>query len=155
MDLATTGPDLAVFLVEGIGALLFGCVFLFLWRHSQVVYFGLWAAAWGVETLALFFGYQLLRSQNTAWLAPYCVFEFSFAIILIAAARAGFSGAIRDWRTVLRLISILPIFVALVFAVGWNAHVEGFHAAHAVVLCLVYLYHYVSLRKAVALGGRV
>ena len=97
----------------------------------------------------------MLRTGHTAWLAPYSVFEFAFAIILMAAARAGFFGTIRDWRTVLRLISILPIFVALVYAVGWHARAEGFHAAHAVVLCTVYLYNYVALRRGLGIGGRV
>jgi diguanylate cyclase (GGDEF)-like protein len=155
MDMATGGPDFVTFAVEGIGTLLFGLVFLFLWKQSRIVFFGLWAAAWAIEALALFFGYQLLRTHHTAWLAPYAVFEFSFAILLIAAARAGFSGAIRDWRIVLRLIAILPIFVALVYALGWTARVEGFHAAHALVLCMVYLYNYMALRRGAGIGGRV
>jgi diguanylate cyclase (GGDEF)-like protein len=156
MDLAAAAPDIQVFIVEGVGTLLFGLVFLFLWRQSRIVYFGLWAAAWAVEVLALGLGYQLLRSQNVAWLAPYAVFEFAFAIVLIAAARAGFAGEIRDWRTVLRLLSILPIFVALVFAFGWRSSAVGFHTSHALVVCLVYLYNYVSLRRSgVRIGARI
>ena len=42
---------------------LFGMVFLFLYRQSKVVYFGLWAVAWGMRVLATFFGFQLLRTQ--------------------------------------------------------------------------------------------
>jgi diguanylate cyclase (GGDEF)-like protein len=155
MDPAALGLDFAVFLTEGTGAMLFGLVFLFLWRQSQIVYFGLWAAAWAMQSLALLFGYVMLKTQSVAWLAPYSVFEFAFAIILIAAARAGFSGAIRDWRTVLRLISILPIFVALVFAFGWNSRIEGYYISHALVLCLVYLYNFANLRKGDGIGGRV
>ena len=155
MNFAAAAPDFTTFAVEGIGTLLFGLVFLFLWKQSRIVFFGLWSAAWAVEALALAFGYQLLRSHNPAWLAPYSIFEFSFAILLIAAARAGFSGEIRDWRGVLRFIAILPIFVALVYALGWTARVEGFHAAHALVLCAVYLYNYAALRRSVGIGGRV
>lgn len=155
MHAASAAPDFITFTVEGIGALMFGLVFLFLWKQSRIVFFGLWAAAWGMQPLALFFGYQLLRTQNRAWLAPYTIFEFAFAIFLLAAARAGFSGNMRDWRTVLRLISILPIFVALVYALGWSTRVEGFHASHAVVLCAVYLYNFAALRKGKQIGSRV
>ena len=155
MEGAGAGPELGVFLTEGIGATLFGLVFLFLWRQSRIVYFGLWAAAWGTQAVALLLGYGMLKSQSVAWLAPYSVFEFAFAIILIAAARAGFAGAVRDWRTVLRLISILPIFAALVFAVGWNSRIEGYYISHALVLCLVYLYNYASLRQGEGIGGHV
>src|SRR6266702_4110112 len=105
--------DLTAFYIQEIGALLFGTVFLFLWRQSRVVFFGLWAVAWGLRLLAAFFGFQLLRTQHAGWLAPYATFEFAFAIVLISAARAGFASSMKDWRTVLRLISILPIFVAL------------------------------------------
>jgi diguanylate cyclase (GGDEF)-like protein len=155
MNQVTPGPDLSVFLMEGIGALLFGLVFLFLWRQSKIVYFGLWAAAWGMRGPALLFGYQLLSTRSVAWLAPYAVFEFAFAIILMAAARAGFAGEMKDWRTVLRLLSLLPIFVALVFALGWQSRPEGYHATHGVVLFLVYLYNYAALRRNLGIGGRV
>ena len=105
------GAKVAQAIQNGAGnqtILIFGLVFLFLWKQSRIVFFGLWSAAWGLQALALFFGYQLLRTGNAAWLAPYSVFEFAFAILLMAAARAGFFGSVRDWRTVLRLISILP-----------------------------------------------
>src|SRR5690348_1411926 len=110
-----TVPDTTAFYIQEIGAVLFGMVFLFLYRQSRAVYFGLWAIAWVLRLLATFFGYELLRTNNTAWLAPYATFEFAFVIVLISAARAGFASDMRDWRTVLRLIAILPIFVALVW----------------------------------------
>jgi len=65
--------------------------------------------------VAAFFGFELLRTAHSGWLAPYATFEFAFVIVLVAAARAGFASGIKDWRTVLRLISILPVFVALVW----------------------------------------
>src|SRR5215475_14372214 len=116
METASPFPDLTAFWIQEIGALLFGMVFLFLYRQSRAVYFGLWAVAWLLRFLAAIFGFQLLRTGNAAWLAPYATFEFAFVIVLIAAARAGFASDFKDWQTVLRLIAILPIFVALVYA---------------------------------------
>ena len=148
-------PDFAAFYGQEIAALLLGLVFFFLYRQSRVVYFGLWAIAWLLRFLAGIFGYQLLRSGSLGWMAPYAVFEFGFAIVLIAAARAGFASSIKDWRTVLRLISILPIFVALIYAFGWFSRFDGYRAADAVVLCAVYAYNSVALRKNTGLGARV
>ena len=148
-------PDITAFYIQEIGALLFGGVFLFLYKQSRVVYFGLWAVAWLLRLMAAFFGFELLRTGHFGWLAPYAVFEFAFAIVLIAAARAGFASGFQDWRTVLRLISILPIFVALVYAFGWNSRLEGYHASHALVLSGVYIYNFVALRKNAGLGARV
>src|SRR3974390_3140815 len=103
MNLATL-PDLTAFYIQEIGALLFGLVFLFLYRQSKVIYFGLWAAGWLLRLIAAVCGYELLRTGHGGWLAPYAVFEFAFAIVLISAARAGFASGVKDWRTVLRLI---------------------------------------------------
>jgi diguanylate cyclase (GGDEF)-like protein len=147
-------PDITALYIQEIGALLFGMVFLFLYRQSRVVYFGLWAVAWGLRLLAAFFGYELLRTGQSGWLAPYATFEFAFAIVLIAAARAGFASGIKDWRTVLRLISILPVFVALVWAFGLYSRVEAYYASHALVLSLVYLYNFFSLRRTTGVGAR-
>jgi diguanylate cyclase (GGDEF)-like protein len=155
MDPFSPSPDFAAFYIQELGALLFGLVFLFLYRQSRVVYFGLWSIAWLLRFLAVLFGYELLRTASLAWMAPYAVFEFGFAIVLIAAARAGFASGIKDFRTVLRLISILPIFVALVYAFGWYSRLEGFRASDALVLCGVYAYNVVALRRNAGLGARV
>jgi diguanylate cyclase (GGDEF)-like protein len=154
METASPLPDLTAFWIQEIGALLFGLVFLFLYRQSRAVYFGLWAVAWLLRFLAAIFGFQLLRTSSSAWLAPYATFEFAFVIVLIAAARAGFASEIKDWRTVLRLIAILPIFVALVFAVGQVAGIEAYQTSHALVLSFVYLYNFLTLRKHQGLGSR-
>jgi diguanylate cyclase (GGDEF)-like protein len=148
-------PDFAVFYSQEIGALLLGLVFVFLYRQSRVVYFGLWSIAWLLRFLAAIFGYQLLRTGSLGWMAPYAVFEFGFSIVLIAGARAGFASSIKDWRTVLRLISILPIFVALIYAFGWYSKLDGYRAADAIVLGGVYVYNFVALRKNAGLGARV
>ena len=147
-------PDFAAFYGQEIGALLLGLVFLFLYGQSRVVFFGLWSIAWLLRFLAGIFGYQLLRTGLVGWLAPYAVFEFGFAIVLIAAARAGFASSVKDWRTVLRLISILPIFVALIYALGFYWH-DGYRAADAVVLCGVYVYNFLALGKNAELGARI
>ena len=148
-------PDSTAFVIQEIGALLFGLVFLFLWKQSKVVYFGLWSAAWVLRFLAAIFGYFMMASGNANWLAPYAVFEFGFVIVLVAAARAGFASQIKDWRTVLRLIAILPIFVALVYGMGMMWGMEAYHATHAVVLCFAYFYNFATIRYSQGLAGKV
>ena len=155
MDPSSPVADIAALYIQEIGALLFAMVFLFLYRQSRVVYFGLWAIAWILRLLAAFFGFQLFQTHSAAWLAPYATFEFAFAIVLIAAARAGFASSIKDWRTVLRLISILPIFVALVWALGIYSGMQAYHASHAMVMGLVYFYNFITLRKSTGLGSRI
>src|SRR5262245_15136989 len=155
MDPSSPIADLTAFYIQEIGAMLFAMVFLFLYRQSKVVYFGLWAVAWVLRVLAAAFGFQLLRTEHSGWLAPYATFEFAFVIVLISAARAGFASDIKDWRTVLRLIAILPIFVALVYAVGQTKGLRAYYASHAFVLAFVYFYNFLTLRKAQGLGSRI
>jgi diguanylate cyclase (GGDEF)-like protein len=93
--------------------------------------------------------------MHSGWLAPYATFEFAFVIVLISAARAGFASDMKDWRTVLRLIAILPIFVAVVWAVGKSAGIEAYHGTHALVLGLVYLYNFLMLRQRQGIGSRM
>src|SRR5207245_1072766 len=64
-------------------------------------------------------------------------------------------SSMKDWRTVLRLISILPIFVALVYAFGRVSGLEAYHASHAVVMGLVYFYNFFTLRKTSGVGARI
>ncbi|SPE41537.1 Diguanylate cyclase [Candidatus Sulfopaludibacter sp. SbA3] len=154
MDPSSPMADLAAFWIQEIGALLFGMVFLFLYRQSRVVYFGLWAIAWLLRFLAAIFGFEVLRTSSAGWLAPYATFEFAFVIVLISAARAGFASGIKDWRSVLRLIAILPIFVALAWALGRFNGLEAYHSSHAVVLGFVYFYNFVTLRKNQGVGAR-
>ena len=148
-------PDLTVFAIQELGALLFGLVFLFLYRQSEVVYFGLWSIAWLLRFLAALFGYELLRTEAAGWLAPYATFEFAFVIVLVSAARAGFASGIKDWRTVLRLIAILPMFVALVWGISQYAGLQAYEISDALVLAGVYFYNFVELRKQQGIGSRV
>jgi diguanylate cyclase (GGDEF)-like protein len=155
VDPSSPFADITALYIQEIGALLFGMVFYFLYRQSKVVYFGLWSIAWLLRLLASFFGYELLSTQHPGWLAPYATFEFAFAIVLISAARAGFASSMRDWRTVLRLIAILPIFVALVWAYGLYRRMDAYHASHALLLGFVYLYNFFTLRKTAGVGARM
>src|SRR5262245_43429609 len=141
MDPSSPSPDITAFYIQEIGAVLFAMVFLFLYRQSRVVYFGLWAIAWVLRLFAAAFGYQLLRTGHTFWLAPYATFEFAFVIVLVAAARAGFASDVKDWRTVLRLIAVLPVFVTLVYFIGRVAGIEAYHTSHALILAFVYFYN--------------
>src|ERR1035438_720077 len=95
MDPSNPIADYTAFFIQVIGSLLFGIVFLFLWRQSRAVYFGLWAAAWGLRGVATIFGFELLSRGGIGWLAPYATFDFAFAIVLIAAARAGFGSGLQ------------------------------------------------------------
>ena len=155
MDISAPAADLTSFLIQEIGALLFGLVFLFLFRQSRAVYFGLWSAAWMTRLVAAVFGFALTATGRTPWLAPYATFEFAFAIILVSAARAGFASAFKEWRTVLRLIAILPIFVALVYLLGLYSGLAAYQSTHALVLGFVYLYNFLMLRRQEGVGARV
>jgi hypothetical protein len=147
-------PDVTAFYIQEIGALLFGLVFLFVYRQSRAVYFGLWAIAWVLRFFAAIFGFQLTRTMHSGWLAPYATFEFAFVIVLIAAARAGFASDVKDWRTVLRLIAILPVFVAMVWGIGRALGIEAYHGCHAIVLAAVYFYNFRLLRRQPGIGSR-
>ena len=52
MDPSAPNADLTAFLIQEIGSLLFGMVFLFLYRQSRIVYFGLWSVAWVLRFVA-------------------------------------------------------------------------------------------------------
>lgn len=76
-------------------ALLFGAAFLYLWRQSGIVYFGLWAAAWAAQAGTVLAGPGRVWDPSPASLAAYGIFEFVLVVALWSGARAGFSGSIR------------------------------------------------------------
>ena len=47
--MSLAAADLIALWVQLTGTLLFCLVFIFLWRQSGVVYFGLWGGAWGAQ----------------------------------------------------------------------------------------------------------
>jgi len=155
MDPSSPIADLTAFFIQVIGSLLFGIVFLFLWRQSRAIYFGLWAAAWGLRGVATVFGFELLSHGGMGWLAPYATFDFAFAIVLVAAARAGFGTGLREWRVILRLFALLPVFVMLVYAVALVSRLEAYHLSHALLLGFIYLYLFLQLRRHGGLGFRM
>jgi len=155
MDASGPIVDLTAYFIQVLGSVLFGVVFFFLWRQSRAVYFGLWAAAWGLRGVATICGFQVLTRGGALWLAPYATFDFAFAIVLIAAARAGFGSGLQEWRVALRLIPILPIFVILVYFVALISRLEAYHSSHALLLGFIYLYNFLRLRRQGGLGFRI
>lgn len=136
--------DLSLY-VQVLGTLLFCFVFLFLWRRSGIVYFGLWSAAWAVQSVSLLLGFRNNIRPSPAWLAPYAVLEFAFALLLFAAARAGLSGRVRDWKTPLKLLVLFPLFLLLVYLVAARGRAEAYHGLHGVLLCSVYYYNFATI----------
>jgi hypothetical protein len=63
MPTTSSLPVTTPFYIQEIGALLFGLVFLFVYRQSRAVYFGLWSIAWVLRFLAAIFGFELLRTM--------------------------------------------------------------------------------------------
>jgi diguanylate cyclase (GGDEF)-like protein len=147
------GTDLLSLVIQLTGTVLFSLVFLFLWRQSGIVYFGLWGAAWAAEAGALAFAWLFIQTSLTPWLIFYAFLEFAFAILLVAAARAGFSGTIRNWKSALYILLAFPFFLGIVFAVDWQG-TERLHALHAVVLGAVYVYNFSNIHGP-RLGARL
>ncbi len=145
--------DSGAFLIQEAGACLFGLVFLFLWWQSRVVYFGLWSAAWLLRFVAAICGFEAITSASSAWLGGYAAFEFAFAIALIAAARAGFVAHVKDWRTVLRLTALAPVFIALVYGLGFLSRLVAYRSSEALVLGFVYFYNFMAWRKSQVLAS--
>ena len=148
------GADLFPFLIQVAGTLLFCLVFLFLWRQSGAVYFGLWSAAWALEAGALACGRGYLAAHAPVWLVFYTFLEFSFVILLVAAARAGFSGSLRTWRGALQILSVFPLFATAAVAFGQRSGYTTLHALHALLLGAVYIYNFTSIRGT-RLGTRL
>ena len=152
--MALAGADLLSLWIKVIGTLLFGLVFLFLWRQSGIVYFGLWGVAWGAESGALVAASSYLRTRSGWWLVTYAFLEFAFAILLVAAARAGLAGSIRNWKSALKILLGFPLFLAILWALGWRGGVESYHAVHAFILGSVYVYNFTGIRGA-RMGARM
>jgi diguanylate cyclase (GGDEF)-like protein len=150
--MSLNAADLRALWVQVAGTLVFCLVFTFLWRQSRIVYFGLWGAAWGVQALALALGAAYLRTGSAVALSFYGLLQFAFLVLLAAAARAGFSSTLREWRSVLKFLIAFPIYLAALHALDRQANVQAFYSLHAVLLGLVYVYNFTSIRGP-GLGG--
>jgi diguanylate cyclase (GGDEF)-like protein len=135
--------------VHLFAAALFGLVFLFLWRQSGVVYFAYWSLAWVVESLAWASTELAAVTGWPHWTAFHSLFEFGFAVSLVAAARVASSERDRSWRTALRVLYVLPVPVLVLDLVGRNQHAL-FFALRSLMLGAIYFYCF----RQVALGSR-
>jgi len=141
--------------VQALGTVLFCLVFFFLWRQSGIVYFGWWSLAWALQVLALLFLRLYFSTSVLFWLGPYALFDFAFALALMAAARAGPSRAVHTRKTLLRVLLGFPLFLAVVYLLGLNSSFEGFQAVHGLVLGSIYLYSFFMIRGGSGVGGRL
>jgi len=150
-----SAPDVMALNVQALGTVLFCLVFFFLWRQSGIVYFGWWSLAWALQVLALLFLRLYFSTSVLFWLGPYALFEFAFALALMAAARAGPSRAVHTRKTLLRVLLGFPLFLAVVYLLGLNSSFEGFQAVHGLVLGSIYLYSFFMIRGGSGVGGRL
>ena len=148
-------PDLVALNVQLMGTLIFCLVFVFLWRQSGIVYFGYWSLAWALQVVALLCLRLYFLTSVPFWLGPYALFEFAFALALLAAAQAGPSRTAHTLKSALRVLLGFPLFLALVYLLGLQSNFEGFQAAHGLVLGAIYLYTFFVIRGSIGLGGRL
>jgi diguanylate cyclase (GGDEF)-like protein len=153
--MSAAGPDLVAISVQALGTLLFCLVFLFLWRQSGIVYFGYWSLAWALEIIALVCLRLYLLGGVAFWLAPYALFEFAFALALMAAARSGPAKPFATGKSAARLLLGFPLFLALVYLMGFESSLEGFQALDGLVLASIYLYSFFVIRGNLGIGGQL
>lgn len=147
-----SAPDVMALNIQALGTVLFCLVFFFLWRQSGIVYFGWWSLAWALQVLALLFLRLYFSTSVLFWLGPYALFEFAFALALMAAARAGPSRTVHTRKTLLRVLLGFPLFLAVVYILGLNSSFEGFQAVHGLVLGSIYLYSFFMIRGGSGVG---
>src|SRR5690348_6895577 len=129
----TAGPEVVSLAVQVLGAFLFCSIFAFLWKRSGVVYFGLWSLAWLADAMALIARGLHDSSPRLVWLCLYALFVFVFAVVLIAAAKAGLSGRTANWRTPLRFLIGFPIFLLLAYLLARDGRNGGYRALQGLV----------------------
>jgi diguanylate cyclase (GGDEF)-like protein len=148
-------PDLVALNVQLMGTLIFCLVFVFLWRQSGIVYFFYWSVAWALQVGALLCLRLYFQSSVPFWLGPYALFEFAFALALLAAARAGPSRTEHTLKSAMRILLGFPLFLTVVYLLGLQSNFEGFQAVHGLVLGSIYLYTFLVIRGSLGLGGRL
>ena len=145
---------LTAFYIQEIGALLFGLVFLFLYRQSRVVYFGLWAIAWVLRFLAAIFGFELLRTMHIGLAGALR------HVRVRIRDRADFGGArgLRLGHEGLAHGAAPDRDPADFRGAGVGDRAVGGHRgvprSHAIVLGFVYLYNFLMLRQQQGIGSR-
>lgn len=153
MELGNIAVDRSGAIFHTAAVLLFGLVFLFLWRQSKIVYFGLWSVAWAAKSAALLLAFAHRAPASLGWLAIFALIEFAFTVLLFAAGAAGFSGPIRNWRLPLKIVLALPLLLLLAYAMGWYTRPRIWQALNTAVLSVAYLYNYTGIRS-IGVGGR-
>ena len=151
----SAGPDLVGLYVQVLGTLLYCLVFLFLWRQSGILYFGYWSLAWGLQSVALLCLRVYFAASSAFWLSCYALLEFAFALVLMAAARAGPSKLAGTWKSLLRVLLGFPLFLAIVYSLGLQTSFEGFQTLHGLILGSIYLYTFFMIRGNVGVGGQL
>jgi len=132
-------------LIQIFGTLLFCAVFLFLWRHSGVVYFGFWSLAWFVESLALISSFAANWSGSVVFLWFRALLEFCFALSLLAAARSAATATARGFRSSLRSMLLFPGLLLLLYVFVWRLPLSHFRWLHAAILALIYGYSFLNI----------
>jgi len=154
MELGNIAADGNAIFFHIAAVLLFGLVFLFLWRQSKIVYFGLWSIAWAAKGVALLLAHVYRTAPSPLWVVPFALIEFAFTVLLFAAGAAGFSGPIRNWRSPLKIGLGLPILLAVAYAIGWHTHPRNWQALNTAALSVAYLYNSTGIRS-IGIGGHV
>jgi diguanylate cyclase (GGDEF)-like protein len=125
--------------VQIFGTVLFSLVFLFLWQQSGVVYFKFWCLAWGAEALALLFTAIAQQSRSPRWLIPHALLEFSFALSLVAAARAATPRGNSHWAKWLKALFLFPIFLLITELAGGSDRYGAFQGIHSLAVAVIFL----------------
>ncbi len=125
--------------VQILGNLLFCIVFLFLWRQSGVIFFKFWCLAWGAESLAILFTAIARVSKSPGWLVPHALFEFGFALSLVAAARAATPRANSNWGKWLKMLFLFPAFLLVTELLDGIGRYAVFQAVHSLAVAVIFL----------------
>ena len=132
-------------LIQIFGTLLFCAVFLFLWRHSGVVYFGFWSLAWAIESLALVSSFAAHWSGSPVYLWLRALLEFFFALSLLIAARSAATASARGLRSSLRSMLLFPGLLLILYLFAWRLSLAEFRVIHATILALIYGYSFFNI----------
>jgi diguanylate cyclase (GGDEF)-like protein len=135
-------PAPAPELIQLLAALLSCGVFLFLRRHSGVVYLGLWSLAWALESAALGLGFGWLSGGSTFFRWVGTLLEIGFALSLMAAARSAVSPQSRRRGSV--FASVAPSFALSLtaYAIACLFQQPAYQGMHAAIIALVYGYSF-------------